>query len=108
MSNIEDIMAARVAELEAALTTARQSITKMRTALFRRPWWRCVACGYFARHSGNHPCKNCGRWHYWTGSFVWPEDSDFCRQWIAGEEASLDKVYGPVPAAEPKPQEVAT
>lgn len=41
-----------------------------------RPTYRCQGCGYFTHNSKPwvevHPCPECGKMHYWTGSFVWP------------------------------------
>lgn len=41
-----------------------------------RPTYQCSGCGTFTHQSRAwieaNPCPNCGREHYWTGSFKWP------------------------------------
>ncbi len=41
-----------------------------------RPTYQCQGCGLFTWWSKpvveTHPCPNCGKVGYWTGSFVWP------------------------------------
>jgi len=87
------ILAAIEAEWDASVGQIHRELAGEVEPIEPRPTYMCSGCKAFTYNSKTwietYPCPNCGREHYWTGSFVWPVPPEPTQEpvaWIMAEE----------------------